>query len=617
MKKLMKFLCSTIFCIIVVLGMPQMVRAEEVAINETNFPDNTFRYFILDHFDSDKNEILSDNEIQSVITIDIESENLAISDLKGIEHFKFLKKLICRTMFLTELDVSHNILLEHLECNGYVGNDNTLPELDVSNNTALKYLSCDANNLTKLDISNNTLLKVLSCDYNDLTELNVSKNVLLESLSCDSNNLIELDINNNLSLTKLNCWSNNLTELNISNNTLLEILHCNSNKITELDVSHNTTLRILGCYNNNLTKLDINQNSLLESLYCHSNDLTKLDISKNVVLEDLDCAYNKITMLKINKLSYNKLELEKNNLHGENSILSYLSNVKEEDGIIKVIDITKPGTYQYSSCYIDNGIPINFTILYSDTKNDDENNFVIPYCNKIFSDYEYKNLVSGTAIVLYGNCKKNTDTIQKDCILYTDILASYNYSVDSKGKVKTSTGKVIVGITMSDIKPTITKNKIVDNEAAKIAKAKIKNGQITVTATGKAGGVVYLWIMDTGNKGVSECCPINVKLAPKKLEVQETTGSKANKLKIVNGTSKEVKIAGFVGTTKTEDCTYTATIASNSQSYVSVTTLDNKNFTLKGTGLKNDKDTKVSITFTCKENGKKIKFTATITKPTT
>lgn len=59
----------------------------------------------------------------------------------------------------------------------------------------------------------------------------------------------------------------------------------------------------------------------------------------------------------------------------------------------------------------------------------------------------------------------------------------------------------------------------IDNEASKIAKAKIQNGVVTVTATGKANGLVYLWIIDTGNKNKYECCPINVKLAPKKLEL--------------------------------------------------------------------------------------------------
>jgi hypothetical protein len=167
---------------------------------------------------------------------------------------------------------------------------------------------------------------------------------------------------------------------------------------------------------------------------------------------------------------------------------------------------------------------------------------------------------------------------------------------------------------MSDTKPVLNKGKIVDTKAANLAKAKIKDGQITVTATGKAGGVVYLWIIDTGSKGVSECCPINVKLAPKKLEVQDTSGGQVKNLKIANGSSADVVIVGLVGTTKTEDCTYTAVVDSKSQSYVTVTSSGKNKFTLAGTGLNNDKDTKVTITFICAENGKKVKFTATIIK---
>lgn len=70
-----------------------------------------------------------------------------------------------------------------------------------------------------------------------------------------------------------------------------------------------------------------------------------------------------------------------------------------------------------------------------------------------------------------------------------------------------------MGLTSSDQKPELVKGKIVDAQAAKIAVAKIKNGVITVTATGKAGGMVYLWVMDTGSKKIYECCPVNVKLA--------------------------------------------------------------------------------------------------------
>ena len=73
---------------------------------------------------------------------------------------------------------------------------------------------------------------------------------------------------------------------------------------------------------------------------------------------------------------------------------------------------------------------------------------------------------------------------------------------------------------------------------------------------------------------------------------------------------------GLAGLIKTDDCTYTATVDQKYSSYITVTPVqDSKNkFTIKATGLKNNKDTKVSITFTCDQNGKKTKFALTITK---
>ncbi len=78
---------------------------------------------------------------------------------------------------------------------------------------------------------------------------------------------------------------------------------------------------------------------------------------------------------------------------------------------------------------------------------------------------------------------------------------------------------VIVGITTSDKTPALNAKKTkIENQATKVAKARIKNGQVTVTAVGKEGGLVYLWVIDTGKKETSACCPIDVKLAPTKLE---------------------------------------------------------------------------------------------------
>lgn len=246
---------------------------------------------------------------------------------------------------------------------------------------------------------------------------------------------------------------------------------------------------------------------------------------------------------------------------------------------------------------------------------------VIPDCNHLFNDYDYTSPVKGSPVFIYGNgINKKIDgnvVNNKQFTAYTDILPSYNYTLNSKGMVKPSSGKVIAGITTSSTKPVVSKNKIVDREASKIAKARIKNGQVTVTAAGKEKGLVYLWIIDTGKNGTYECCPVNVLMAPLKLEVQDSSGSKLKSPSISQGASLDVCVAGIApGGKKTDDCTYTATVADASQGPVKVTPVPGKNgqFKITVTGLKNNKNTKVSIIFTCNENKKKIKLAATIKK---
>lgn len=246
----------------------------------------------------------------------------------------------------------------------------------------------------------------------------------------------------------------------------------------------------------------------------------------------------------------------------------------------------------------------------------------VPSGAHIFSDYNYNKPVADNEAVIYGNGAARTvdgkKVNNKIFTAYTDISASYKYTVNSKGVVKALTGKVIAGITKSATKPEVnSKNKITDTSASKIARAKIKNGQITVTALGKESGLVYLWVIDTGSKGISACCPINVKMAPKQLKVQDTSGTALSKPKLENGKSLNIRIAGIVsGTTETNDCTYTSEVNTALQSYIQVSPIGSSGnqFTIQATGLKNNKNTNVFITFKCNQNNKKIKFALTITK---
>lgn len=141
---------------------PDVIVAE---INVTNFPDDSFRSYLLStSYGSDS--ILTESEIIRITSIYVNgrpSSPGTIKSLKGIEYFTALQYLQCY--------------------------DNQLTSLDVSKNTALKWLYCWNNSLTTLDVSKNTALELLACYNNSLTSLDVSKNTALVSLTCFNNNI--------------------------------------------------------------------------------------------------------------------------------------------------------------------------------------------------------------------------------------------------------------------------------------------------------------------------------------------------------------------------------------------------------------------------------------------
>ena len=237
---------------------------DPVAINETTFPDETFRNDVSEEFDTDNDGQLSADEISEVTEINVSYED--IETLKGIEYFTAITYLDC--------------------------SENDLTQLDVSKNTSLKELNCNNNKLTALDVSKNTVLEILNCSSNKLTALDVSENTSITDLNCSNNKLMALDVSENTSITDFNCSYNKLSQLDVSKNTALEVLDCRSNDLTQLDVSKNISLTQLYCSENNLTQLDVSKNTALVWLYCSNNNLTHLDISKNTVLEHLECEGN-------------------------------------------------------------------------------------------------------------------------------------------------------------------------------------------------------------------------------------------------------------------------------------------------------------------------------------
>ena len=296
----------------IALAASSALAAEKIAINKTNFPDDTFRERVK-NFDLNSDGYLSKAERDKVTAISVPYAKT----LKGVEHFPALEELRCEGGDLTELDVSKNTSLKTLKCRY-----NALTALDITNNTALTTLECDHNALTKLDVSACAGLEKLICGNNKLTGLNVKNNKKLTVLSCEINQLSSLDAGGCAALTELNCYgnslkslklpagkkfgsllcfSNKLTKLNVSACTGLKELMCGQNGLTALDVSKNTALTSLACEDNPLKALDVSKNTALTQLCCRNDGLTALNVRGNTRLSDLDCSGNQLTALDLTK----------------------------------------------------------------------------------------------------------------------------------------------------------------------------------------------------------------------------------------------------------------------------------------------------------------------------
>ena len=195
-----------------------------IAIDETNFPDETFRALLLEH-EYGKDGVFTDEEISRINVLHYEYEY--IESLKGIEFFTALKSLHCESCLLEELDLSKNTELVFLNCA-----DNLLKSLDVSNNEKLVSLRCEYNFIPELNVSNNPELVYLDCYDNKLTQLDVSKNLALYQLDIEDNKLTSIDLRQNAELKELYCSGNEFTSIDLSNNPKLTLLHLYDNKIS-------------------------------------------------------------------------------------------------------------------------------------------------------------------------------------------------------------------------------------------------------------------------------------------------------------------------------------------------------------------------------------------------
>ena len=269
---------------------------EDIAINKQNFPDEIFRSYIQLNFDSDSNEKLSQEEIESITEIDV--AGFGIKNLKGVEHLVCLAILDCSCNELTTLDLSNNINLYSVDCYS-----NKLTELNVKNCTNLEFLSCDQNYLKSLNVKDAKKLSTLTCSVNDLDILTLSNNPVLQHLHCGTIDFVHADSEWGSSNYNVRETNNHLTNLGLTYNTELVSLNCYGNQISSMSVKNFQNLKELNCANNYMRNLNVQYTPSLETLICYSNNLSGLNLSSSKKLRELVCYDNKIGSIDVSSCS--------------------------------------------------------------------------------------------------------------------------------------------------------------------------------------------------------------------------------------------------------------------------------------------------------------------------
>lgn len=272
-----------------------------------DIPDKVFKEYLTAHYDTDGDGEISESEAMKVRKIAVKTDN--ILSLEGIEYFTNLDSLICRGVDLdmdehaeigtpgrlTALDLSKNIFLSHLECDG-----NHLKSLILPDNPWMVFLRCSHNYLTELDLSKLSGLEVLKAFNNQLTAIDVSHNPFLRTIELHNNFIESIDVTNCPLVDCLNIGNNKVKEVDLSKCPNLYWLGIFRTGITSVDLSACTNLHYLCCYEAPISSLDLTPCPSLYELRCYDCQITELDISMLPNLEIVDCApMNSLTTLYV------------------------------------------------------------------------------------------------------------------------------------------------------------------------------------------------------------------------------------------------------------------------------------------------------------------------------
>lgn len=211
-------------------------------------PDATFSDYILWHYDSDEDGVLTMHEAEAIEALDLGGDEIA--DLSGIEYFPNLLRLSCCASQedegmpgrgkITKLDISHNPRLEELNIENH-----NITEIDLSGNPNLSSFGFYNTPITSIDISAQQRLTIFGCGYCKLETIDLSVSPALEEAHLDHNRLKSITLGDHKKIRYLDCSGNLLETLDISGCKALDAVDCSDNP--QLKVIYMNSKQKLGC----------------------------------------------------------------------------------------------------------------------------------------------------------------------------------------------------------------------------------------------------------------------------------------------------------------------------------------------------------------------------------
>lgn len=267
-----------IFAVLMAGGSMVNVHAAEpaqtdVKIDTQNFPDETFRKYVTQHFDSNKDGALSPEEIAAAKTVNL-ADNDSVESVRGIELLPALTEINVSGTAVSGIDVTKNPELKKLNasmCYTFdedYNMDYLLTSIDVTKNPKLEYLDITYSKIDKLDVSKNPNLEELHAFVTNLSEVDVTQNPKLRRLDLNTTGIREIDVTKNPKLFALNLEYTEVSSLDVTKNPELYEVYLTGDKgIKELNTAKNPDLTHLRVSGTGIHSLDLSKNHSLAAFY--------------------------------------------------------------------------------------------------------------------------------------------------------------------------------------------------------------------------------------------------------------------------------------------------------------------------------------------------------------